>query len=295
MKQVTVDTILAPTIGYPMRQSLSSKLSNVMYEKMGINTLRFPIELENKEDLGTLIAGLRLMNVHDIGITHPYKVEAMKYCDEIDPFSQKIGAVNHLHFVDGKVMGITRDGEGFLFGMDHLGVPVEGSTFFLIGAGGAGRPICGAIANRGAKKIYITDIAKDSAESLADTINTSFAPIAEVIDNANQELVMKLAHESDVIMNVTGLGMAPRLDRTPIDASVFREGQVAFDACYNPAETRFLREARQAGCKILSGKSMLIRLQMMNAERRCGYKVDNYEEWEAEFDKLLAEQQSEKK
>lgn len=293
MRQVTVDTVLAPTIGYPMRQSLSAKLSNVMYERMGIDYLRFPIELEHAEDLGKVIAGLRCMNVKSIGITAPYKVEAMKYCDELDPFAEKIGAVNHLHFIDGKIVGFCRDGEGFLYSMDHLGVPVEGGTFFCLGAGGTGRSISGALANRGAGKVYITDIYEESARMLTDRINEKIAPVAEFIDYNDTALVERLAHECDVVMNVTGLGMAPHLDKTPLNAAAFRAGQVAFDACYNPPETRFLKEAKAAGCRIISAKSMLVRLQMMGAERRCGYKVDNYDEWAAEFDRLLAEQQAE--
>ncbi|WP_434310312.1 shikimate dehydrogenase family protein [Hominifimenecus sp. rT4P-3] len=292
MIQVTVDTVLAPTIGYPMRQSLSAKLSNVMYERMGLDILRFPIELADASRLGDVIHGLRYMNVKSIGITKPFKVQVIQYCDELDDFARKMGAVNHVHIIDGKLVGFSRDGEGFLYSLQRTGCKISESVFFCFGAGGAGRAICGALANEGAKKIYITDLIGKYAEELAENINHAFAPVAEAVDFSDVARVQKLAHEADVVMNVTGLGMAPHLSETPLDRSVFREGQIAFDAVYNPAETRFLREAKESGCQILSGKGMLIRLQMLGAERRSGRKVTNYEEWEQVFDSLLAEEQA---
>ena len=288
--EVTVDTLIAPTIGYPMRQSLSARLSNVMYERMGLNILRLPIELADASHLGDVINGLRYMNVSSIGITKPYKVQVIQYLDELDDFAKKMQAVNHIHFVNGKLLGVSRDGEGFLYSLKKIGCHIPDLSFYCFGAGGAGRAICGALANEGAKKIYITDVCEKSAHDLAHTINEAFAPIAQVVSAQDTSVIHQLVQACDVVMNITGLGMAPHLDRTPVDASAFRKGQIAFDATYNPPETRFLREAREAGCQVLSGKSMLIRLQMLGAERRSGQKVTNYEEWEKEFDRLLAQQ-----
>lgn len=291
MIPITVDTVLAPTIGYPMRQSLSAKLSNVMYERMGIDVLRFPIELADGSHLRDVINGLRYMNVKSIGITKPYKVEVIRYLDELDGFAEKMGAVNHVHILDGRLVGFSRDGEGFLYSLRRTGCMISESTFFCFGAGGAGRAICGALAHEGAKKIYIADLFAESARSLEEKINRSFAPVAEAVALSDLPRLQRLANEADVVMNITGLGMDPHREETPLNRSAFRAGQIAFDAVYNPAETRFLREAREAGCRVLSGKGMLIRLQMLGAERRSGKKVENYEEWEQVFDQLLMEEQ----
>ena len=56
-----------------------------------------------------------------------------------------------------------------------------------------------------------------------------------------------------VIANTTSIGMHPNENETPVDPSVFGPGTVAFDAVYNPRETRMLREARERGAEIADG------------------------------------------
>ena len=53
------------------------------------------------------------------------------------------------------------------------------------------------------------------------------------------------------IVNATKSGMKPAEDESLIkDVSVFRPDFVVADAVYNPRETKLIREAKAAGCKI---------------------------------------------
>jgi len=63
---------------------------------------------------------------------------------------------------------------------------------------------------------------------------------------------------ADLIVNCSPLGMHPNVNETPVSARLMHEGQGAFDVVYNPMETRFLREAREAGCKVVSGVEMFV-------------------------------------
>ncbi len=47
-------------------------------------------------------------------------------------------------------------------------------------------------------------------------------------------------------------------DETPVDKTNLHSGQVVFDAVYSPLETRLLREAKEAGAKIIFGTEMLL-------------------------------------
>ena len=42
------------------------------------------------------------------------------------------------------------------------------------------------------------------------------------------------------------------------DLSAFHENLVVCDIVYNPIETKLLREAKEAGCKCVGGKGMLL-------------------------------------
>ena len=53
--------------------------------------------------------------------------------------------------------------------------------------------------------------------------------------------------------------MAPDTDASIIaDTSLYRPDLIVSDVIYNPRETKFLREAREAGCQTFNGMYMLL-------------------------------------
>jgi shikimate 5-dehydrogenase len=61
----------------------------------------------------------------------------------------------------------------------------------------------------------------------------------------------------DLLVNATSAGMHPDVSATPWPNPAF-DGRLVYDLIYNPAETRLLREAREAGCETLGGLDMLV-------------------------------------
>ena len=47
-------------------------------------------------------------------------------------------------------------------------------------------------------------------------------------------------------------------NETPVRANQLRGSRLVYDLVYNPIETRFMREGREAGCDVLSGLEMLV-------------------------------------
>ena len=65
--------------------------------------------------------------------------------------------------------------------------------------------------------------------------------------------------EFDIVINATPLGMCgASQDETPATADQLRGVRLAYDLVYNPLETQFMREAREAGCETVGGLEMLI-------------------------------------
>jgi shikimate 5-dehydrogenase len=64
-----------------------------------------------------------------------------------------------------------------------------------------------------------------------------------------------------VFINCTSVGMYPKVDASPIDGQEvkFTAETVVFDTIYNPMETKFLKAAREAGAKTISGVEMFVR------------------------------------
>lgn len=60
--------------------------------------------------------------------------------------------------------------------------------------------------------------------------------------------------DSDILVNATKVGMKPLDGQSLIeDISVFRPDLVVADVVYNPKETKFVQDAKAAGCKVAVG------------------------------------------
>ena len=85
------------------------------------------------------------------------------------------------------------------------------------------------------------------------------APTARQFDAAATPLAGARFDGFDLVVNATPLGTRGRSEgETPAAAAQLRGARVAYDLVYNPRETRFLREAREAGCRTLGGLPMLV-------------------------------------
>ena len=269
---ITVDTKLVALLGKPLRQSFSTVMQNAAYREYGLDFEYFPIEC-GPEDLEDILKGIRKMNFGGLGVTKPDKIAIMPYLDEIDPLAAQIGAVNTVVFRDGKLIGYNTDGEGGVTSLkENMDTPLEESDFFCFGAGGAGRALCVTLAARGARKIYVTDRFPEMAASLTADINAMRPGTAQQVDSEDLETVHRIIPTCQVVMNNSGLGMAPHLTATPVDKSVFRPGMLAFDATYNPERTQFLKDAEAAGCKVLNGLAMLVYQGAYQVELWTGHK-----------------------
>ena len=255
---ININTRMIALLGKPLSQSYAARMQNAAYKAAGINMLYFYSEVEN-EHLPDVVNGIRHMSFAGFAVTKPNKVEIMKYVDEKDPLCEKMNASNTVVILpDGKLKAYNTDGIGFIRALkeEMPNINVKESTFFCIGAGGAGRAISSVLAYYGAKKIYIANRTISKAEKLVDDINKNFAPVAELVDLNDEAMLKDKIRESDVIMNNTGLGMFTKIEETPISKELLHSGQLCFDATYNPAKTRFLSEAEEMGCSIMNGLGM---------------------------------------
>ena len=259
LRPITVDTKMIALLGMPLGQSFSPDCQNMVYEEMGWDYCYFPAEIECPDDLPHIINGIRRMNFAGFAVTKPFKVEVVRYLDEIDEIAQKMGSCNTVQILgDGRLKGYNTDGYGAIRSFtEDLGVVFEGNTFFVFGAGGAGRSICMEIASRAPKCLFISDMSDVTAE-VCGSINSFFPGTCVPLDFKKDLEVDAAIAQSDVLVNASGIGMAPYLDRTPLNKAMFKPGHICFDATYNPLKTRFLMEAEEMGCRIQNGLNMMV-------------------------------------
>jgi len=125
---------------------------------------------------------------------------------------------------------------------------LRGACVAVLGAGGAARAVLWSLREAGASA---TVFARDALHA---------RPTAEKFDAGCRTLDGARFDNFDLVINTTPLGTRGTLDaETPALDFQLRGARVAYDLVYNPAETRFMREARAAGCEIiLGGLPMLV-------------------------------------
>ena len=207
---------------------------------------------------------MKALGCKGFNVTMPCKTKVAELADELSDAAELIGACNTVVVKDGKLHGHNTDGIGFVRNLKEHGTDVKDKVITVMGAGGAATAIQVQAALEGAKKIYIFNC-KDkfyaNAENTARKIQNKVPGVTvEVYPLEDSQKLYEKIKESDILVNATKSGMKPAEDESLIkDVSVFRPDLVVADAVYNPRETKLIREAKAAGCKIaLGGIGMLL-------------------------------------
>lgn len=281
---IDIHTRFITLLGDPLAQSFAARMQNRGYEAAGLDLVYF-YTVTGPEHLGEIIQGLRHMPFAGFAVTKPNKVKVLEYLDELDPLCAQMGSSNTVvKLPDGRLKGYNTDGIGFSKALEEAGVSVSGRTFFCFGSGGAGRAICSALAYHRAGRILLTDVVEESARSLVTDINKNFAPVAEIVPYGDFSQVK----EADAVLNASGVGMGKSVGQTPLPPEYIQPGQFYFDACYNPARTRFLENAEKAGCPVLNGLTMSLYQGTAQVELWSGQEAP-VEAMRQELEKILAE------
>ena len=93
-------------------------MHNAHFRALGLNWNYFPMECE-LEDLKYILDGIRGMNFSGVNVTKPFKIEIMKYLDEIDALAKDIGSVNTVVKKGRSLIGYNTDGIGFYRDLVH--------------------------------------------------------------------------------------------------------------------------------------------------------------------------------
>ncbi len=179
-------------------------------------------------------------------MTAPHKIAIMDYLDWVDPIAREVGAVNTVVIEGKSVLGYNTDVAAMLNPL-RLFIEVSRASVAVIGAGGVARALLWSLRNAGARvTVFARDIERVTA--MASEFGASVANL----NGASFE-------GFDVVVNATPLGTSGVNEQaTPATAEQLIGVKLAYDLVYNPLETRFMREARKAGCQCMNGLEMFV-------------------------------------
>lgn len=255
MFNATISTKFFGLMGNPLGQSAGSFMHNSVYQKMGIDALYVPLEME-MADLGAAIANMEKFNYAGSGVTMPFKTQAPKYLDELAPSAIHSQVVNTIVIdADGKKIGHNTDGVGFVLALkEQLGLSIPDHKYLILGSGGAATAIACSLGADGAKHIRSLCLSRDyfCAETLFKRVEPHF-PGACGIGEMTDRTIAEGLEECDVVIHATKVGMAPEIDGILFAPDLLKPHHIVADVVYVPENTKLLQEAAKRGCRTLSG------------------------------------------
>ena len=231
-------------LGAKLGHSLSPQIHQEVFRKLGIDATYELIEVPG-DKLAEKVTELQ-RTYRGLNVTIPHKVAVMESLHTVAPEARAIGAVNTVLFRDGMAEGFNTDYFGFARLLEHNGLVPEKKKVCVLGTGGASRAILQCVKDMQAKNITVISRAVENAP---EDIRSRYAV------KTYEDLKLM---SGDLLINCTPVGMYPNVDASPVDGAVTDRFAAAVDIIYNPAETAFMKLARQQGKPAVNGLFMLV-------------------------------------
>lgn len=229
--------------GNPVAHSLSPLMHNAAFGALGV---RAAYESHRVDNLELSVRMIRERPLAGVSVTMPVKGAIMDFLDDLDGDVRAIGAVNTIVNESGRLTGMNTDHLGLTAAMkEHF--PLEGKTVAVLGAGGVARAAVHGVQREGGIPVILSRN-RERGLSLARWFRCESMPISAL-----------RSLEAEVLIHATPVGMSQAVNETVVDRRYLPRFRWVVETIYTPLETRLLREARQAGCGVVTGLSMFVR------------------------------------
>jgi 3-dehydroquinate dehydratase/shikimate dehydrogenase len=227
--------------GNPIRNSLSPIMMNTAFRRETVNAVYLALQTNRLSDLLKLVHEIPIQGA---SITMPLKEEIVPHLEQTDPLSARIGAVNTIRLLDGKLYGFNTDVAGILIPLEKR-IALRGAKVLVLGAGGAARAAVFGLRERGAE-VFILNRTAATAQKLARQSGSK---------TIKKDALAKT--QFDIVINATPVGMAGNKAQSILEAKDLNT-RLVFDLVYNPLETPLIHLARQQGIPFITGIEMFV-------------------------------------
>jgi 3-dehydroquinate dehydratase/shikimate dehydrogenase len=242
VRSISRDTRVYGLVGSDVQRSLSPAIQNRAFAERGIDAVYVPLQAESMD---AFVGALPELGLSGWSVTRPYKGAILGHLDSVTPQAAEAGSANTVVAQDGRLVGLSTDGDGVLVPLRKR-IDPAGRRVAILGAGGAARAAAFALVRAGARVDVLARRAEQAREVAAATGSAG----------AGLEELARVPY--DVLVNATPLGSGAFPGESPVTASALRAGSVVFDMVYEPRETPLLAAARARGCATIDGVEMLV-------------------------------------
>lgn len=235
--------IRGAVLGSPISHSLSPTLHQSVYSELGIDGSYEAIDVPS----GTLVEFFTQneSQFDYFSLTMPLKEEAHSLGITCDELSLRIGSVNTLYKKNGRWLGTSTDGSGFLSALD-----AQGSNSYkkvlILGAGGTARAVAGALDGH-CDEVTVMGRTSTRREALERCVEKSSFNYVPWINDPD-------INAFDLVVNTTPAGAADILaENLPAEVS-----GLLFDVIYKPWPTVLASAWEDRAGRVVNGKELLL-------------------------------------
>ena len=242
----------AGVLGWPVAHSRSPAIHEAAYAAAGLDGWRYqllPVPPPLFDETVRALPGAGFVGAN---VTIPHKETALAAADTATDAARAIGAANSLSFDGARIEADNTDAPGFLAA---LGEPPTGRAVVL-GAGGSARAVAWALRSAGAE-VEVWNRTPERAERLAAELGVRAVATVE---------------PGGLLVNCTAVGLEDEdpFAALPLEPGRMGEWDVVADLVYGGGETALIRDAREAGARVVEGLEVLVRQGALSFERWTG-------------------------
>jgi len=251
-------------LGHPLGHSISPMIHRAAYECFGMHHEYELVDVPDEAAMRRQFEALRKRQIAGANVTVPHKRLALALADRADSSAERIGAANVLsREPEGSVVAYNTDALGLASALGDLSP--QRDRALVIGNGGAALACVVACQHLGIGDVRVTARRFQPGHAVEDWPHVEefqrLGARCVAWPEPDSEQALSLA-DAQWVLQATSVGMKGAdsgedlVGRLPWRS--FGPGTLCYDLVYNPAETPFLRRAREAGFPAEGGLSMLV-------------------------------------
>ncbi|MDR0410700.1 MAG: type I 3-dehydroquinate dehydratase [Treponema sp.] len=249
-KSINEGTTIFGIAGFPLKVTLSPSFFNATFGTESINAIYLPFPVVS---IGAFMRLADEIGLKGASITVPYKEAVVSYLAQKSDHVRLTGACNTIVREEDGWHGYNTDAMGFSNSLlNFLGTKdLKGKRITIVGAGGVAHAVAEEV-HRFRGKALILNRTPIRARELAETFDFKWAAL-DTVGFARMEKY------NDIIIQTTSVGMDSQIDSDPIEMYKFSGKETVMDVIYYPQQTKCLKRAAAAGCRVIGGYDMFIR------------------------------------
>ena len=214
-RTVSREAALYGVTGWPLKKTRSPELHNAAFATEDEDALMIPFPAKTAREA---VAFMRAMRMRGLAVTIPHKLSVMPLLDRVESHARRIGAVNTIADMRGRLVGFNTDMDGFAEALLSFTGPLGDRKVAVLGDGGAAQAVKAALGRIGAQyRVFHRETPPQGY---------------------------------DVLVNATPVD--------PIPDYAFSGRELVYDLGYVPEVTPLMARAAKAGCRVENGFRMLV-------------------------------------